>query len=107
MFPAADQLLRVFILAGHSKLALLEVKRNDVAVEATPFWDDGRDAIQQRLERASDNLDREFKRVPKLTQEKQAALDKALGVEFKAGGADAALRGGCRMGMTTTSVRPR
>ena len=46
---------------------LEEFEGNVVAVQTAPFWDDDLGALQQRMERLNDKLDREFQKGPKLT----------------------------------------
>lgn len=61
-----------------------EFKGNVVAVPTAPFWDDDLEALQQRMEKLSDKLDREFKKDPKLTQQaKDEARARALDEQFK------------------------
>ena len=72
-----------FRQAQATPAALPEFKGNVLAVETAPFWDDDLDALQQRMERLNEKLDREAKKGPKPTPvEKDAARKKALAEAF-------------------------
>ena len=51
---------------------LPEFRRNVVAVQTAPFWDDDLDALQQRLEQLNGKLDREAKKSPDMTENARA-----------------------------------
>jgi hypothetical protein len=62
---------------------LPEFKGNVKAVETAPFWDDELDALQQRMEKLNEKLDREARKEPKPTPvERDAARKKALSDAF-------------------------
>jgi hypothetical protein len=64
--------------------SLPEFRGNVVAVPTAPFWDDDLDALQQRMDKLNDKLDREFKKGPNLTPaEKDEARTKAVEEQFK------------------------
>jgi hypothetical protein len=53
---------------------LAEFQGNVAVVQTAPYWDDELDALQQRMEKLNDKVDREAKKDPNLTQ---AARDEA------------------------------
>ncbi len=62
---------------------LPEFKGNVVAVETASFWDDDLDALQQRMEKLNEKLDREFKKDPSLkAAAKEDARKKAIAEAF-------------------------
>lgn len=74
-----------FRAAQAAPAAFPEFKGNVVAVETAPFWDDALDALQQRMERLNDRLNREFKKTPDVTPAARAeARKKAVAEHFSA-----------------------
>jgi hypothetical protein len=64
--------------------ALPEFKGNVVAVDTSQFWDDHLDALQQRMDKLKEKLDREFKKDSgRKPAEKEQARQKAIAEEFK------------------------
>ena len=62
---------------------LPEFKGNVKVVETAPFWDDELDALQQRMEKLNEKLDREARKDPKPTPaERDATRKKALADAF-------------------------
>ena len=62
---------------------LPEFKSNVVAVQTAPFWDDDLEALDQRMEKLNENLEREAEKGPKLTSaEKEMARKKAIAENF-------------------------
>jgi hypothetical protein len=62
---------------------LPEFKSNVIAVETAPFWDDDLDALQQRMQKLNEKVDREAKKDPKLTRDaKEEARNKAIADAF-------------------------
>ena len=62
---------------------LPEFQGNVVAVETASFWDDDLDTLHQRMQKLNDQLDREFKKDPKLSRAaKDAARQKAVAAQF-------------------------
>jgi hypothetical protein len=73
-----------FRQAQAAPLALPEFKGNVIAVRTAPFWDDDLDALQERMERLNDKLNREFKKDPDLKPAaKEEVRRKAAEEEFK------------------------
>lgn len=74
-----------FRQAQAAPAGLAEFKGNVKVVETAPFWDDDLDALQQRMEKLNDKLDREAKKNPKMTPaEKDGARKKAVAEDFTA-----------------------
>jgi hypothetical protein len=60
-----------------------EFKDNVIVVETAPFWDNDLDALQQRMEKLNDTLNREFKKDSSLTPAaKTEARQKAIDAQF-------------------------
>lgn len=73
-----------FRQAQASVASLPEFKGNVIAVETAEFWDDELDALQKRREKVNGELDREFKKDPKLNQaDREALRKKAYDEHFK------------------------
>lgn len=73
-----------FRQAQVAPLTLPEFKGNVLAVQTSLFWDNDLDALQQRMEKLNDNLNREFKKDPTLKQAaKEEARKKAIDEQFK------------------------
>ncbi|HQR06849.1 MAG TPA: sialate O-acetylesterase [Gemmatales bacterium] len=65
--------------------SLPEFKGNVVAVQTAPFWDDDLDALQQRMDKLNDKLNREFKNDPNLkAAAKEEVRTKAIAESFSA-----------------------
>lgn len=74
---------REFRRAQAAPASLPEFRGNVKAVETSPFWDDDLDALQQRMERLNDTLEREFRKDPKPTEEeKERAREQARAEQF-------------------------
>ncbi len=72
-----------FRSAQRKPSSLEEFKGNVLIVETAPFWDDGLEKLQQRMERLNDSLGAQFKRTPEMTKEaKQQARQKAIDESF-------------------------
>lgn len=72
-----------FRRAQAAPASLPEFQGNVKLVETAPFWDDDLDALQERMEKLNDKLDREAKKDPNTTPEKkQAAREKAITQAF-------------------------
>lgn len=64
--------------------SLPEFKENVKVVQTSPFWDDDLDALQQRMEKLNDKVNREFKKDPSLKPAvKVEARKKAIEEQFK------------------------
>lgn len=73
-----------FRQAQVAQLAIPEFKGNVLAVQTSPFWDNDLDALQQRMEKLNDKLNREFKKDPTLKPAaKEEARKKAIDEQFK------------------------
>jgi alpha-galactosidase len=73
-----------FRQAQRKPTTLEEFQGNVVAVETAQFWDEELDALQQRMERLNDQLEREFKKDPNLkAPAKEEARKKAIAEQFK------------------------
>ncbi len=57
-------------------LSLPEFQSNVKVVATAPFWDDDLDALQERMQKLNDKLDREAKKDPNATPEKKDAARK-------------------------------
>jgi hypothetical protein len=75
---------REFRRAQAAPASLPEFRGNVKVVETSPFWDDDLDALQQRMERLNDTLEREFRdHDPKPTEdEKERARETARAEQF-------------------------
>lgn len=72
-----------FRQAQVAPLAIPEFKGNVLAVQTSPFWDNDLDALQQRMEKLNDKLNREFKKDPTLKPAaKEEARKKAIDEQF-------------------------
>jgi Carbohydrate esterase, sialic acid-specific acetylesterase len=72
-----------FRQAQAAPASLPEFKGNVAAVETAPFWDDGLDALQQRMEKLEAQLEEAAKKDPTLNQAaKDAARKKAVEEHF-------------------------
>jgi hypothetical protein len=70
--------------AQRKPASLSEFKHNVKIVETAPFWDDGLDALQERMQRLNGKLDAEFKKDTTLTREaKEVLRKKAVDEQFK------------------------
>ena len=74
---------KYFRQAQAAPASLPEFKGNVVAVQTAPFWDDDLDALDRRMVKLNEKLDREAKKGPKRTStEKEIARKKAIAENF-------------------------
>jgi carbohydrate esterase-like sialic acid-specific acetylesterase len=72
-----------FRQAQAAPAALPEFMGNVKVVQTASYWDDDLDALQQRMEKLNEKLDREAKKEPKLSRaEKDVACKKAIAEQF-------------------------